>query len=118
MYKRKIKDNLENCGLIIAMRIFGAKWKPCIIDVINKGYGRPSEIHRQIPEATPRVLDIQLSELLEAGLVSRSTGTGFPLYSEYRLTELGKGVMPIVQQLNMWGSNYRQPSKDEHSKAV
>lgn len=32
---------------------------------------RPSELHKIFPEATPRVLDLQLKELVEDGLVSK-----------------------------------------------
>jgi DNA-binding HxlR family transcriptional regulator len=118
MYQRKIKEEFDNCGITIAMRVFGAKWKPCIIDAVFRGNNRPSEIHRQIPEAKPRVLDIQLSELLKLGVLTRETGTGFPLYSTYSLTELGMSIMPIVQQLDKWGTNYKDQVIDKMSEAV
>ena len=46
MYERKIPEDLD-CGIIVAMKVFGAKWKPCIIDAINRGYNRPRELHRE-----------------------------------------------------------------------
>lgn len=117
MYERKIKDDLD-CGITVAMRVFGAKWKPCIIDAIDKGCTRPSEIHRYIPEATPRVLDMQLSELLGLGAVVKETTEGFPLCSEYRLTELGRSFLPIVKQLDDWGNAYKDELKDKLAEAV
>lgn len=110
MYEKKIKEDMD-CGITVAMKVFGAKWKPCIIDCIAKGYGRPSEIHRRIPEAPPRVLDMQLSELYDMGVVSKTTGTGFPLISEYRLTELGESIVPIVTAIDTWGMNYIQTNQ-------
>jgi DNA-binding HxlR family transcriptional regulator len=117
MYERKIKDDLE-CGITITMRVFGGKWKPCIIAAIASGHSRPSEIHRQIPEATPRVLDMQLSELFELGVVSKKTGEGFPLISEYSLTELGKNFLPIVHQLETWGLAYKDELREKLAEAV
>jgi len=117
MYERKIKDDLD-CGITIAMRVFCAKWKPCIIDAIYRGYNRPSEIHRQILDAKPRVLDIQLSELLELGVVTKETGTGFPLCSKYSLTELGRSIVPIVQQLDKWGNSYKHQVKEKLLEVV
>jgi DNA-binding HxlR family transcriptional regulator len=111
MYERKIKEDLD-CGIVIAMRVFGAKWKPCIIDAISRGYVRPSEIHRQVPEATPRVLDMQLSELFDLGVVEKRTGEGFPLYSEYYLTSLGESIVPIVRQLDAWGTIYKDAIRE------
>ncbi len=106
MYERKIKEDLT-CGITIAMKVFGAKWKPCILTLIANGHGRPSEIHKQLPEATPRVLDMQLTELFEMGILSKSTGRGFPLFTEYYLTEVGESVLPIVDQLDAWGNEHK-----------
>ena len=110
-YERKIKENLD-CGIVLAMRVFGAKWKPCIIDGISKGYNRPSELHRYIPEATPRVIDMQLSELLDVGVVGKETGEGFPLHSQYYLTDLGQSIVPIIQQLDNWGNLHMETVKE------
>lgn len=115
MYERKIKDDLD-CGITIAMRVFGAKWKPCIIDAIAEGHTRPSEIHRRIPTATPRVLDMQLSELYDLGVVTRRTGDGFPLISEYRLTGMGTSFLPIVRQLEDWGLANKEALKEKFSE--
>jgi len=107
MKPRKIKEDLL-CGITLAMKVFGAKWKPCIIVLIAGGHVRPSQIHRQLPQATPRVLDMQLSELLEMGIVSKRTSEGFPLYSEYYLTLLGESVLPIVNHLDDWGNAHKE----------
>ena len=111
MYERKIKEDL-NCGIVVTMRVLGAKWKPCIIDAVSRGYARPSEIHRWIPEATPRVLDMQLSELYEMGIVARSTGERFPLHTEYYLTPLGESLVPVVRQLEEWGNRHKDELKE------
>lgn len=111
MNERKIKEDLD-CGIVVAMRVFGAKWKPCIIDAIFRGHVRPSEIHRQVPEAAPRVLDMQLSELFELGVVLKKAGKGFPLHTEYNLTPLGESIVPIVRQLDAWGNVYKDMIKE------
>jgi DNA-binding HxlR family transcriptional regulator len=117
MYERKIKDDLE-CGITIAMRVFGAKWKACIVDAIDLGYTRPSAIHRYIPAATPRVLDMQLSELFEHGIVDKKASEGFPLVSEYFLTDMGKSFLPVIRQLDGWGLQYKDPLKEKLAAAV
>lgn len=102
MYERKIKEDLD-CGIIVAMKIFGAKWKPCIIDAISRGAKRPSELHREITSTSPRVIDMQLSELVTYGVVSKKVSAGFPLCVEYSLTPVGESIVPILTQLNQWG---------------
>jgi DNA-binding HxlR family transcriptional regulator len=102
MRERKIAEDLD-CGITVAAKVFGSKWKPCIIDAISRGYKRPSELHRYISDAAPRVLDIQLSELYEYGVVEKNTALGFPLRSEYSLTPLGTSILPILVIMNEWG---------------
>ena len=112
MYKRKTKDDLD-CGITIAMLVFGGKWKPCILSILEEGRARPSEIHKRIPTATPRVLDMQLSEMHELGLVARNSSRSFPLVSEYYLTDLRKSILPIVHQLDAWGTFYKDQLKEK-----
>ncbi|MBO9204409.1 MULTISPECIES: winged helix-turn-helix transcriptional regulator [Niastella] len=102
MYERKIKEDLD-CGIVVAMKVFGAKWKPCIIDAISRGIKRPSELHREITTTSARVIDMQLSELVTYGIVSKKVFSGFPLWVEYSLTPLGETIVPILAQLNAWG---------------
>ena len=68
MYERKKPIDL-GCPLRLTMSLLGSKWKSCILDELRYKPLRPGEIHKVFPEATPRVLDIQLKELLEDGLV-------------------------------------------------
>lgn len=106
MYKRKTPEDLE-CGITVAMKVFGAKWKPCIIDAIHRGIHRPSSLHREIPSATPRVIDMQLRELEESGVLFRIAHPGALLKVEYYLTELGQSILPIIESLDKWGYNNR-----------
>lgn len=45
MYEKKMPFDIE-CGIKIAMEVIGGKWKSCIIQELNKGAKRPSELHR------------------------------------------------------------------------
>ncbi|MGV8135246.1 MAG: winged helix-turn-helix transcriptional regulator [Mangrovibacterium sp.] len=106
MYQRKIKEDTE-CGITIAMKAFGGKWKPCIVDAISRGITRPADMQRVISEATPRVIQMQLSELVTAGIVTREIYDGFPLRTEYSLTETGKSILPVLSMMNSWGLKNR-----------
>jgi DNA-binding HxlR family transcriptional regulator len=83
--------------------VFGAKWKPCIIDAINRGFNRPCELHREISSASARVIDMQLRELEEYRVVSKKVYTGIPLKVEYSLTDLGKSILPVLDYMDEWG---------------
>ncbi|WP_315815425.1 helix-turn-helix domain-containing protein [Paraflavitalea speifideaquila] len=107
MYEKKIKEDLD-CGIYLAMKVFGAKWKPCIIDAINRGAKRPSELQRAINTASPRVIEMQLSELIRFGVITKEVFGGFPLYVEYSLTGLGKSILPILVQMEAWGQTNKE----------
>lgn len=105
IYERKTPQDLD-CGITVFMKVLGGKWKPCIIDLIHKGFKRPSEMHRQLPEATPRVIDMQLRELEQHCIVSKEVQSVFPLRAEYSLTEIGMSLVPIVAVMDTWGLSH------------
>ncbi|MGL5548030.1 MAG: winged helix-turn-helix transcriptional regulator [Tannerellaceae bacterium] len=106
MYERKTPLDMS-CGIRITMCLIGAKWKPCLIDMLRDGAMRPSEIHKNMPEATPRVLNQQLKELEEHGIVKKEIFPVLPPHSEYSLTELGRDLLPIIDMLDDWGESHR-----------
>lgn len=102
MYQKKIKEDLD-CGIRIASKVFGGKWKCCILDAINRGINRPAEISRYIEEASPRVVEMQLSELLFYGVVEKCSEDFYPKKTEYKLTKLGESILPVLAMMDQWG---------------
>lgn len=103
MYERKIPVDLD-CPLRLTMSLIGSKWKSCILDELRNKSLRPSELHKNFPEATPRVLDIQLKDLVEDGLVSKTIYPELPPRSEYAITPLGMSLIPIIDAMIDWGN--------------
>ena len=89
------------------MSLIESKWKSCILDELRCGTPlRPSEIHKCLPEATPRVLDMQLKEMVEDGLVAKTIYPELPPRSEYRITPLGQTLLPIIDAMLRWGEEH------------
>lgn len=107
MYERKIPVDLE-CPLRLTMSLIDSKWKSCILDELRHKPLRPSELHKLLPEAAPRVLDLQLKELTEDGLVSKTIYPELPPRSEYAITELGKSLIPIIDAMLDWGEKNKE----------
>ncbi|MBL7881814.1 winged helix-turn-helix transcriptional regulator [Chryseobacterium gambrini] len=112
MYERKVLPNL-NCGLDLIGEVLYGKWKIRLLWFINEGYLRPSELQRKIPDATRRVLNIQLKELEEHELIIRKIYPVVPPKVEYSLTELGKTLIPVISALGNWGDK-----NEEHLRSV
>ena len=102
MYERKILPNL-NCGLDLIGEVLYGKWKIRLLWFINEGHQRPSELQRKIPDATRRVLNIQLKELEDHELVSKIIYPVVPPKVEYSLTDFGKSLIPVISVLGNWG---------------
>lgn len=115
MYERKIPVDLE-CPLRLTMSLIDSKWKSCILDELRRCALRPSELHRIFPEATPRVLDLQLKELVEDGLVAKTIYPELPPRSEYAITPLGMTLIPIIDAMIEWGNRNTEVFEKKYGK--
>lgn len=110
MYQRKTSPNL-NCGLDLIGEILYGKWKIRLLWFIYEGHLRPSELLRKIPDASRRVLNMQLNELEQHQLVFKVIYPVLPPKVEYQLTDLGKTLIPIISALGQWGDEHEQQLK-------
>ncbi len=107
MYERKIPLTL-NCGLDLIGEVLYGKWKIRLLWFINEGYRRPSELQRKIPDASRRVLNMQLQELEAHGLISKVIYPVVPPKVEYSLTEFGESLIPVLSALGNWGDKHAE----------
>lgn len=107
MYKKKIPVDL-NCGLDIVKEVVYGKWKIHLIHFIGIGCKRPGELQKKIPQATRRVLNVQLNELETHGLISKKIYAELPPKVEYSLTSLGESLLPVVTALGKWGDDNQE----------
>ncbi|WDF70416.1 helix-turn-helix domain-containing protein [Sphingobacterium oryzagri] len=106
MYERKIPLTID-CGLHLTKEVLNGKWKPALLNAISMEVKRPSAMLRLLPEATRRVLAVQLNEMEAHGLISKKIYPQLPPKVEYSLTNLGWSLMPIIDAMNMWGDQNR-----------
>ena len=107
MYERKIPID-QNCGLDLIREVLYGKWKIHLIYYISRGIQRPSELQREIPEATRRVLNMQLNQLEQHELVSKKIYPQLPPKVEYSLTPFGESLLPVVMLMGKWGDDNRE----------
>lgn len=106
MYERKTPLTID-CGLHLTKEVLNGKWKPALLNAISMDIKRPSEMLRLLPDATRRVLNVQLKELEGHGIVEKKTYPQLPPKVEYSLTEIGWSLMPIIDAMNQWGDANR-----------
>ena len=106
MYERKLPVEVE-CGLHLFMEVLNGKWKIKLIWCIHSGINRPGELQRKIPKASRRLLDSQLSQLVDHGILLKTVFDQKPLKVEYKLTPLGETLIPVIESTAKWGETHR-----------
>lgn len=99
----KIKGKTYHCALDVTMDFIGGKWKTVVLWYLRKDRRRFSELKKQIPEITEKMLSLQLKKLEKDGIVGRKVYAEVPPRVEYFLTEEGKTLIPCVEALAKWG---------------
>jgi DNA-binding HxlR family transcriptional regulator len=105
-YARKIP--LLDCGHEYIRRVLHGRWKIVLLLRIANGHQRPGELARTIPQASRRVLDAQLLELVAHGVVRKTVFDEVIQHVEYELTELGQSLLPVITVMGEWGSTHIQ----------
>lgn len=108
MYIKKNPMDYSDCSVRIAIDILSTSWNAWIILEISKGVVRPCDLQRTIAVAPKRVLTKQLGELEKLGILEKKIYPVLPLKVEYSLTETGKELIPIIDQLWQWGDKYKE----------
>jgi DNA-binding HxlR family transcriptional regulator len=93
------------CGVKTTMSIIGGKWKIRIIYALYMDINRFGIMHRYITGISKKMLTDNLRELESDGVIDRKVYAQVPPKVEYSLTELGKSLNNIIDELNNWGLN-------------
>ena len=106
MYERKIPLDF-GCGIRLAMEVIGGKWKSCILFDLREGPKRPSELIKLYEDANARVINQQIKELTDYGMIEKHVKNVLPPHTEYALTAAGRSALPILEDLEKWGNSIK-----------
>ena len=94
------------CPVETTLKLIGGKYKTLIVWNLFDKTLRFSELQRAVPRATAKMLTQQLRELDRDGLIVRRVYPVVPPKVEYKLTERGQSLRPILQAIFTWGMGY------------
>ncbi|WP_332771157.1 winged helix-turn-helix transcriptional regulator [Phenylobacterium sp.] len=100
-------DSRSDCGVETTLSVVGGLWKPLILYHLMGGKKRFMELSRLVPQATQRMLTLQLRELEADGVVTRRVFAEVPPRVEYAVTDFGRTLVPVLAALREWGERYR-----------
>ena len=100
-------DGPYGCSVGATLSVIGGRWKPRIIfQLMETEVLRFGQFRKAIPEVTQKILTAQLRELEEDKIISRKVYPEVPPRVEYRLTDYGKSLEPVMLLLRDWGADH------------
>lgn len=108
------EDIRDNCPVERAALVFADKWSFLILrEFFLEGPRRFQDL-QDVLAVSPNTLSARLRKLEEAGVLTRHFYSQNPPRAEYRLTEAGQALGPIVGAIRQWGLNHAPdlPNKD------
>lgn len=118
-HRRAPRPNpLADCPLTAAFAAIGGKWKLTLLYWMAREESHFASLRRRAAPISHKVLAEQLRELEAEGLVERlPTGTP-PAPVVYRLTAYGRGVLPVVEGVRLWGESHLRRTRRDSVAAL
>lgn len=97
-----MKDVVSACPIEEVMRVLSGRWPTLLIYYLKDEPRRFSDLRRDNPTVSHRMLTLELRKLEAAGIVSRTDHPGYPRRVDYELTPAGLSLMPLIDALADW----------------
>ena len=97
-----MKDVVSNCPIEAVMRVLSGRWPTLLLYYLKDGTKRFSELRRDNPTVSHRMLAQELRKLEDAGIVRRTEYPGYPRRVDYELTAAGFRLVPLIDALSDW----------------
>jgi len=94
------------CPVAMAAEILCTRWTVVLLRELMAGSTRFNELRRGVPRMSPALLSQRLKELEQAGLIVRRPVRGEPGTLDYRLTEAGDDLKPVIEAFGRWGQRW------------
>ncbi len=94
------------CPVAMAAEIICSRWTLLVLRELSLGSARFNELRRGVPRMSPALLSKRLKDLEAAGIVTREIAGRSPEVAEYRLTDAGRELRPIIEGVGVWGQRW------------
>ena len=115
----------DSCPVCRTAEIVCGKWTLLVIRDLAEGRSRFCELERSLHGISPRTLSLRLRALEEEGIVERQTFPEVPPRVEYALTDKGRALAPLIEDMRTYGRIWLgcdpaelQAPQDEREPAV
>ena len=96
----------ESCPVCRTAEIVCGKWTLLVIRDLAEGRSRFCELERSLHGISPRTLSLRLRALEDEGIVERQTFPEVPPRVEYALTDKGRALVPLIEDMRAYGRKW------------
>jgi DNA-binding HxlR family transcriptional regulator len=93
----------DSCPVCRTAEVVCGKWTLLLVKELAEGHSRFCELERALAGISPRTLSLRLRALEEEGIVARTTFPEVPPRVEYALTEKGRALVPLIDDMRAYG---------------
>ena len=102
------KEELPACPVATTVQMIGSKWKLLIMRNLLARPWRFNELKRDLEGISQKVLTDSLRSMEADGIITRTVYPEVPPRVEYALSELGESMRPIMDAMEIWGTEYKK----------
>ena len=102
------KEDMPACPVATTVALIRSKWKLLIIRNLLMRPWRFNELKKNLEGISQKVLTDSLRSMEEDGIIIHTVYPEIPPRVEYRLSELGESMRPIIDAMEKWGKSYKE----------
>jgi DNA-binding HxlR family transcriptional regulator len=94
------------CPVAMAAEILCTRWTVVLLRELLAGSTRFNDLRRGVPRMSPALLSQRLKDLESDGIVCRTPSSADPRVFDYRLSEAGRDLQPVIEAFGVWGQRW------------
>lgn len=102
------KEELPACPVATTVQMIGSKWKLLIMRNLLQRPWRLNELKKDLEGISQKVLTDSLRSMEADGIITRTVYPEVPPRVEYALSDLGESMRPIMDAMEIWGTEYKK----------
>ena len=102
------KEELPACPVATTVQMIGSKWKLLIMRNLLQRPWRFNELKKDLEGISQKVLTDRLRSMEADGIITRTVYPEVPPRVEYALSDLGESMRPIMDAMEIWGTEYKK----------
>jgi DNA-binding HxlR family transcriptional regulator len=108
----------RECMSHTVLEMLASKWIYLVVGALRMGKRRHGELARKVEGISPKMLTQTLRVLERDGLVSREIFAVIPPRVEYELTDLGRNLADLLNQIRVWSERHAPDIREARAQAV